>query len=69
MQGYSNYAIPTKYEKYCHIAEFIQNYLTNELCNFEDLKSKDLYNNFRNNIPLNQMVNIKKCHFDEILKS
>jgi len=45
------------------------NYLTNELCNFKDLKSKDLYNNFRNNIPLNQMVNIKKCHFDEILKS
>jgi len=69
MQGHPNYAIPTKDEKYCHIAEFIQNYLTNELCNFEDLKSKDLYDNFRNSIPLNQMVDIKKCHFDEILKS
>ena len=69
MQGHPNYAIPTKDEKYCHIAEFIQNYLTNELCNFEDLKSKDLYDNFRNSIPLNQMIDIKKCHFDEILKS
>ena len=51
MQGHPNYVIPTKDEKYCHIAEFIQNYLTNELCNFEDLKSKDLYDNFRNSIP------------------
>ena len=70
MQGHPNYVIPTKDEKYCHIAEFIQNYLTNELCNFEDLKSKkDLYDNFRNSIPLNQMVDIKKCHFNEILES
>ena len=70
MQRHPNYVIPTKDEKYCHIAEFIQNYLTNESCNFEDLKSKkDLYDNFRNSIPLNQMVDIKKCHFNEILKS
>ena len=70
MQGHPNYVIPTKDEKYCHIAEFIQNYLTNESCKFEDLKSKkDLYDNFRNSIPLNQMVDIKKCHFNEILES
>jgi len=72
MQGHHKYAIPTLTEKYCHAAGYIQDYINkyNYDYDFKFIKNNDkkIYSDFIENKNLDYKIDIKLCHFNDILK-
>ena len=69
MQGHNNYTIPTKYEKYCHIAGFLQNYMKDYDEDYSNIKSKEVFDYFKKNKAIDEMIDIKITYFNDLLKS
>src|SRR6266498_3523172 len=69
MQGHNAYTIPTLDEKYCFVAEFIQNNFRDQFDSFKILKKNrnNIYKNFETNKNFDNDVDIKEDHFNHVL--
>jgi len=71
MQGHPNYPYPTKSERYCHVAEYIFNYILKKEDNdfkFEMIHLNEIFADFKYNKKFNEKVEIKKDYFTFVLK-
>jgi len=71
MQEHPNYSYPTKSERYCHIAEYIFDYIFKKEKSdfkFEMIHPNKIFANFKYNKKFNKKIDIKKVYFKFVLR-